>query len=83
MIVISVPDNLIVKRMIHYFIARSNQFLVLLLRFRKEADIHISRCHIYPTRLYRIQIVQCLSDIGNRIWVLHLVPKHYHFMRYG
>ena len=80
MIIIPVPDNLIIKRMIHQIIPERNQPLVFLVSFRQEPHVNIRRLHIHPTGLGRIKAGQCLGDIVHRIRVFEFSAQFYHFM---
>ena len=80
MIIIPVPDNLIVKRMVHQIVSERNQLLIFLVSFRQEPHINIRGFHIHPPGLGRIKAGQCLGDIVHRIRVFEFFAQFNHFM---
>ena len=83
MIIIPVPDNLIIKRMIHQIVPERNQLLIFSVSFRQEPHVNIRGFHIHPPGLGRIKAGQCLGDIVHRIRVIELFAELNHFMCYG
>ena len=79
-VIVSVPDNLVVQRVVHQVVPCTYKPLVFFLALRQKPDIHVGRGDVNSVRLGRIQVRQCLRDVGHRIRILQFLAENYHVM---